>query len=489
MVEPRIAHVPEADPTVGEDAVRWCAAHGLGLDDEQEFVLKSGLGTRPDGRFQPFEVGINTPRQNGKGEILMARELYGLYELGERLVIHSAHEFKTSERHFKRMEAAIKSSPELLRRVKKAPTGRTIGFRYSHGDEAIELENGASIEFKTRTKAGMRGFEKVSLLVLDEAMIISEAAHGSMFPTLRASDAPRGPQLWYAGSAADQEIQENAVVWSRVRERALAGSDPSLAYFEWSLPYDHPNAVPDDVADDPDNWRRVNFAIEHGRVSEEHMERERRSMGARAFVVELLGVGDWPRTDHVANTKIDIEVWLSLVDEQSVLTDPICLAFDVSPERKGSISAAGRRADGLWHVEVLEAGLSPTRTVHRVLELHSRHSPARITCDSFGPAGSIVDLITREGVKVDTVSAGEHAQACGRFVDVVDEREIRHLGSRELIDAIRGARTRPLTDAWAWSRKASTVDIAPLVSATLAISAAIDNERHSVYEERELVVL
>jgi hypothetical protein len=42
---------------------------------------------------------------------------------------------------------------------------------------------------------------------------------------------------------------------------------------------------------------------------------------------------------------------------------------------------------------------------------------------------------------------------------------------------VRGARTRPLGDAgWAWSRKGSPVDITPLVAATLALSAAMDQE-------------
>jgi hypothetical protein len=55
------------------------------------------------------------------------------------------------------------------------------------------------------------------LLVLDEAMIISEAAHSSAMPIIRASKAERGPQLWYTGSAVDQEI-------ARPRGRVDAGS-------------------------------------------------------------------------------------------------------------------------------------------------------------------------------------------------------------------------------------------------------------------------
>ena len=65
-----------------------------------------GFGT--DGRWQTREVGVNMPRQNGKGEVLLARELFGLFELGERLVIHTAHEFKTSAEHFQRLEAVVR---------------------------------------------------------------------------------------------------------------------------------------------------------------------------------------------------------------------------------------------------------------------------------------------------------------------------------------------------------------------------------------------
>ena len=162
------------------------------------------------------------PRQNGKGEILIARELFGLFELGERLVIHTAHEFKTSAEHFRRLEDVVRETPELHARVKRNPSGRVMGYRYSHGEECIELQDGARIEFKTRTKSGMRGFAGVDLLVLDEAMIISEAAHSSAMPIIRASKAKRGAQLWYAGSAVDQEVHEHGVVWARVRERGFS---------------------------------------------------------------------------------------------------------------------------------------------------------------------------------------------------------------------------------------------------------------------------
>ena len=61
---------------------------------------------------------------------------------------------------------------------------------------------------------------------------------------------------------------------------------------------------------------------------------------------------------------------------------------------------------------------------------------------------------------VEAVSASDHARCCGRFVDAVNEKQVRHLGSQELLNAIRGSKTRELGDAWAWSRKNSSVEFA-----------------------------
>ena len=343
----------------------------MGLDPEQELVLEGSLGVRADGQWQTREVGVNVPRQNGKGEILIARELFGLFELGERLVIHTAHEFKTSAEHFNRLEAVVRDSPELHERVKRIANGRIVGYRYSHGEESIELQDGGRIEFKTRTKSGMRGFAGVDLLVLDEAMIISEAAHSAAMPIIRASKAKRGPQLWYCGSAVDQENHDYGVVWTRVRERGIQKDDPALAYFEWSVDAEHPDDVTDEMMVDEELWKKVNFAIVRGRVTVEHMEWERRAMSQRGFAVELLGAGDYPPTDASADVLVQMEDWLALVDAGSVLQDPVCLAFDVSPDRQTAIVAAGLNERGKLHVEVAAAGAGTGWVAARLVELYA----------------------------------------------------------------------------------------------------------------------
>jgi len=476
LVRPRVHWVPTPQRTLGDEAVAFARRCGMTLDPEQELVLAGALGLRDDDRWQTREVGVNMPRQNGKGEILIARELFGIFCLGERLVIHTAHEFKTSAEHFQRLESVIRDCDDLHAQVKRAGSGRITGYRYSHGEESITLQNGARIEFKTRTKSGMRGFAGVDLLVLDEAMIISEAQHSAAMPIIRASKAQRGPQLWYSGSAVDQETHEHGVVWTRVRERGIAADDPALAYFEWSIDADHPDDVSDETALDQDVWRSVNFAIDRGRVSLEHMEWERRAMSFRGFVVELLGAGDYPATDASHDVLLDLEAWTALEDPDSVVIDPVCLAFDVSPDRHTAIVACGRNDRGQLHVELIHANHGTGWVTQRLQDLYQRHDVVEIVCDGYGPSAAIARKADEAGIKVRRMDAGEYGQACGVFVDAVGEQTLRHIGQEELATAIRGAKARPLVDRWAWSRTKSTVNISPLVAATLALWSAVESD-------------
>jgi hypothetical protein len=68
--------------------------------------------------------------------------------------------------------------------------------------------------------------------------------------------AQKDPQVWYMGSAVDQSLMEDGVVFARVRERALSGDHKRLAYFEWSLDARRLTQVEPSVASDPACGRR-----------------------------------------------------------------------------------------------------------------------------------------------------------------------------------------------------------------------------------------
>lgn len=458
---PRVSSFPEYVSSAGPEAIELAALAGLHLDPWQQLILTHALGERANGRWAAFEVGLVVPRQNGKGSILEARELAGLFLFGEKLLIHSAHEQATSSEHYRRLLQLIESVPEFDQRVLRAPKGK--------GMEAIELRGGQRIFFKTRTSGGGRGLTG-DFVALDEAMIVPEATTAALVPTMAARSISGNPQLWYAGSAVDQQKHEHGVVLARVRDRGMR-KVPRVAYFEHSAPGDDPSAVPAEIRTDPKVWGQANPGMGI-RTSEEHIENEcAGAMGPREFAVERLGIGDWPTIDEGGDQVIAAKAWTDLVDADSGLLDPVCFAYDVTPDRSSSsISAAGVRADGLWHVEVIERRAGTAWLGPRLVELTGAHESIAIMYAASSPAASLAPGLLVLELDVRPVSDREHAEACGLLFDAVTERTLRHLNDLELAESLKGARKRAMGDAsWAWSRKSSKIDISPVIACTLAL--------------------
>lgn len=470
VVDPRYAWAPPAVGSRGQEALEVAARAGLVLDDWQALAVDGALGVGEGGRWAAFEVGVDVSRQNGKGGILETRELAGLFAFGERLIIHSAHQFDTSLEAFRRLLFLVEDTPDYDRQVKRVSR--------SHGEEGIELRSGQRIRFRTRTKGGGRGFTGDCLL-LDEAMFLPEPTIGALLPTLSAR---KNPQVWYTGSAVDQLVHDHGSVFARVRRRGIA-QEPGLAYFEWSAEGEIDDLG--DRLDDPGAWQAANPALGI-RINEDFIRTERRAMDPRTFAVERLGIGDWP-ADPGDVEVIDWERWKSLIDSRSYMLDPVCLAFDVTPSRdRASIAAAGRRPDGLLHMEVPEYRRGTGWVVDRLVELHQHQHIFSVSCDPAGPAAALIRPLESAGIEVKQATAREMAQACGMLLDLVADGKLRHLGSDELSTAVKNAGTRPLGESWAWSRRSSAADISPLVAATIALWEA-SAKLTSVYDDRGIL--
>ena len=462
--QPRVSHAPEFVASTGGEAIELCAAAGLHLDPWQQYVLTVSLGERPDHKWAAFGVGLVVSRQNGKGSVLEARELAGLFLLGERLIVHSAHQFDTSIEHFRRLLYLIESTPELESRVKRVSR--------SHGEEGIELKSGQRIRFRTRTKGGGRGFT-ADLVVFDEAMILPAAMVGAVLPTL--STRPNA-QVWYTGSAVDQDVHEHGSVLTSIRNRAIAGADPSLAYFEWSADFESPDRVTPDDATNPGLWAQANPALGI-RIDQEYVEREQRELRAREFAVERLGVGDWPDLTGSVARVIPEDLWRELAetDESNRIDGPLTFAVDTNGDQTwGSVGVAGKRADGLWQAGIVEHRRRPDWIVDVCVDLQAEHPDAVFVVDPRGPAANLIGDLREAGLQLVEVTTGDYADACANFLAAALDRRMRYPAPEtSLTDAVADARTQPMGDRWKWSRKNSTsADISPLVAATLALWGA-----------------
>ncbi|MFJ1964890.1 terminase [Streptomyces massasporeus] len=461
---PRLFTAPPAfQSSAGQEAVELAAHAGLDLMPWQQHVLDVGLRERDDGQWAAFECAVNLPRQNGKGGVIEARELAGLFLLGERLIIHSAHEFKTSRVAFQRIQSLILGCPDLRKRVKRTLNNTT--------ETSITLVTGQQLQFIARSGGSGRGWTG-DCNILDEAMILGDDAMGALMPTMSAVE---NPQLWYFGSAG---IGHQSVQLARLRRRALAAleageADPSLAYFEWSvnphLDECPPGCTEHDGADDPASWAKANPSLGY-LITPEFVRNERASLGASGiFERERLGVGVYPSDEADTWQVIGEDAWRALAAADSTPSDPVAFAIDMTPERSHAAIAVAGEWRGGTHVEVVDHRPGTGWILERARELHERWQPRCWVIDAAGPAGSLIaDLEEALGVEVVQTKGRDVAAACGQFYDAVTEQTLSHLDQAPLAAALAGAQKRTLGDAWAWARRIVSVDISPLVAATLA---------------------
>ena len=492
---PRICSLPPsaAKTEAGDDAVEFAASAGLVLDDWQAFCLRNAMAETRKHTWAAFEVALVLSRQNGKNAVVEARQLAGLFLLHEKLMIHTAHRFNASEEHFRRMRDTIEANDWMRRRVKRlssAPGKESIELRptpalvMGSAGSMVRRSVAPRLAFLARAGGAGRAFS-CNVVFWDEAMILTDDQVGAAMPTLAAV---HNPQLWYTASAGNKL----SLPLGRVRRRALAGNDPSLAYFEWSIdahtqmcnldPRRGPVCDQHDDPHDPVSWARANPGMGPHRITEDYIRKEMLSMspaGVRTdppdvFATERLGVGDWP-ADEDAWSVIGRAVWDARADPESPRPRPrVAIAADASPGQiSASIGVAGVLPDGRTLVEIPEGDRRDGVgwVVPRLLELKKAHRPCAIVIDPRGPLAGVIDEAEKAGLEVTKPTLSESAQAFAQFhAGIVEGKPpLVHLGQPELDAALAGATVRDTGDGGKlWARRDTTVDISPLVAVTLA---------------------
>lgn len=458
MQRPRLQSVPLSNGSAGQEAVELAASAGLFLDPWQAYALEASLGERYDGKWAARDVCLVCSRQNGKGSILEARELAGLFLFGERELIHTAHLFKTSSDHFLRIKSLIANTPDLMRQVKPR------GIRESHGEEGITLRSGARLRFVARSVNGSgRGFAKIDLLVLDEAYDIPRSGAKSLLPTQLAA---ANPQTWYTSSVEDRG--ENTEILLRKIEHGRAGQSPNLCFLEWS-------ATPTDDgsdADTPENRAQANPGLGI-RLDFETLQSLRDSLGAADFAVEHLSI--WPKRGAQATPLYGAGKWEegAVPAGTSRIASGRCFGIAVTMDRShGCIGAAGLTepdADGytFLHVEPIAHRPGTDWIVERAKELQAKWS-ALFVIDGQGPAKNLIPKLIAAGVKLVVVETAQVCDAHANLYDSVRDGEVRHMSYPELDAAVDGALSRTVGDRKVLGRKVSTADICPLEAVELA---------------------
>ena len=474
--------------------VAQCRAMGVEFDQWQHGIGTLALGKLKNGTYAATVGGVtlSIPRQVGK-TFLVGMMIIALCVLHPKLtVLWTAHRTRTSTMTFTTMQGMVRKKkirPHLA-------SDRSDGIRATNGEQEIRFKNGSRIMFGAREAGFGRGFDAVDIEVFDEAQILTEKALEDMVPATNASRHPAGALLFFMGtpprpSDPGEEFTNRRMKALKVkRGDEVTGVGGKGVYVELSADDD---ADPDDF----EQVRKANPSFPH-RTPRESVERLRENLtDDDSYRREALGIWDAAGTPEV----IDAASWAAVADEASMAVERLTLAVDVAPDRKiASVSLAGRRADGLWHVELTAQRKGTDWVAPWIKSVAERNRLHAVVLDEM--TGLVEERRGRNYLKgtdiVVTLAAAEGrdmAIASGQFYDAVMESNpiVRHPNDVHMNVAMSLARKRPLAGAWAWNRKDESADITPVVSVTLALWGArrddVERPLRRKTSERKAVVL
>lgn len=463
--------IPPAVSSTGAAAVELAGEAGLILDPWQAWTLDQLLRRTAAGKWAAPAAGIIVARQNGKGSVLEARELAGLFlpQLAERRLVHTAHRFiPTAKDAYTRITTLIDDTPSLRRRVKSMPSGK--------GDQAVILRSGAELLFLARAGAGAGRGLWGDVIILDEAYEIPEEIPEAMIPTMAARSIHGNPQLIYTSSPVNQSQHRHGRVLARVRRRALRG-DAGVLWVEFAA---------GDRAELSDADLR---ALRHSRpalaqanpglgvrISAEWVEQtERPSLSDRGYEVERLGIGDWPSDDAATWDVIAEAAWTA---RQGAGPRPGPPVRPDEPAPDVTLGVGGSYPDAEWMsiaacwrdgddrvVELVDRRpgwswvLPELERIAAELDDDDADRLLAVAIPKDGPAGdALVPLLGDSTLPIMLLDAAEQTQAAAGLKSDVDgdAPRLRHYAQPTLDDSLGTAAKHEIGDRWRFDRNATS---------------------------------
>jgi hypothetical protein len=448
----------------------------LGFDWWQQQLGTVCLGYDESGKYVATVggVGLSIPRQVGKTYFVLAMILILCVLFPGMQVVWTAHHLRTSTKTFTTLRG-------MCRRKKIAPLVRAM--RAANGEQQVEFTNGSMIMFGARSQGFGRGFDEIDVEVFDEAQILDTKALEDMIAATNQARNPHGALLFFMGTPPRPTDPSEA--FEARRADALAGKAKKSIWLEIG-------ADPKSDPNDESQWPLMNPSYPT-RTPHESMERLRENLkDDDSWNRE--GRGIWDPLDSAR--VIDEVSWGRVADPASMAIERLTLAIDVPPDRRvASVGLAGVRPDGRWHVELDDQRRGVDWVIPWVKSRVAKNDIHAVVVDEMsGLVEKRRDRFYLVGTDIRVTLAGAEGRdmsiACAKLYDAVMDESVRHTDQPQVNVALSVATKRPLAGGWAWNRKDAASDISPVVSMTLALwGAQNDNvKRPAVRRDRRVVV-
>lgn len=455
--------------TDADDACELMESIGMRPFPWQRAVLRDLCGRDESDRPAFVTVGLSVPRQNGKNAILECYEVYELAVCGAH-ILHTAHRVKTAKKSFQRLVRYFtdKRHPELSSLV--------VNIRYTNGEEAIHLSNGASVEFSARSRAGNRGFDDIQIVVFDEAQDLTDDQLNAIMYTLAASSTG-DRQMVFMGTPPDPTSP--GTVFARNRETAMRRPPARSLWLEWGAAEMPPTSST--FADVVEEVYRCNPSMGYT-LDEEFTETEFGSSTMDGFARERLG---WWST-QAASCAIKRADWdACAVDAGDAPTSgKKAFAVKFSPDG-ATVALAACRApeDAPAHVELV--GMAPLSDgigwlTGLLCDEDMADTTAAVAVDGRNGAGALIERLSACYPPQAVMAPGSRgvADAASMFEQALYERAVTHCateGQAALDESALTAIKRPIGSDGGWGYGGA--ESPAIEAAALALWAAKTTKR------------
>jgi phage terminase large subunit-like protein len=444
---PRIRSKPLDLPTRGDEMVQFCIDIGFPLLPWQADLARDCLRYKPDGRWAHPLIGIMLPRQQGKSTFMALRILFGIYVLGEKMHLATAHKLTTSSEIFYKVSQMIEDSQLLLDNFSK---------KYeSKGSQEIRFKNGARYLIRAGNSAA-RGIAAPDVIHIDELREFdTEDVWSSMRFTQMSNANPQSYIYSNAGHA-------NSVLLLKFRERGLAASEgaaDSIGWFEWSA---EPGA---DITDE-EAWYQSNPSLGHT----VHVDNIKDALSDRedifrtevlcqfvSMINPVISEAEWKKCKaEIPQLSVDKDTWM---------------AIDLSPDRKHGSLVAGQRLDGdRFMVSLLHTWFNPVnlddKEMANDIAFWVRKFPVNTVAYSKSTASAVAARLSPAGIPTHEITGQEYQQSCDEFVSAVSSARLAHGDQEELTKQVLSAVKLTRGDGgWVMGRKASGIVCGAVASA------------------------
>lgn len=480
LIKPRVANYPAYVTSAASEVIDLMADLGRPLDPWQAWILERGLGQIPDDEsldpsakmMAADTCGCWVPRQNGKGDIILALEMGWLFLFGVPLITHSAHLYATAAEGFQRIRTLVEENEDIL--------GKAILRVWStNGKQGIELTRKykrARLLFMAREGGQGLGFSTPKI-ILDEAQALDADLMQTVLPTMSAQV---DPQIWFFGTPP-----RHGRAWIYQIKESGERCDPGVAWFDYGIDYIDPN-LPE--------FREVVGSLETNRETNPSMgvmRPNRTGVRQKAALGELnkLGMtirfaqernGMWlPKERTAADHSIDPQVWGLRQAIKPEVPGDLVIAFHVNARRNHATIVWAGKLGGFWRVGIAEHRPGVDWLLERLVDLKVKYAPVAFTVDARSE--TTIKQLRDNGIKLpddpekpkrgDLIipTMTDVATAFGLIVDAANGGWIQHHNEPPLNSAI-SAPPRPLSGGSTFDHKQG-IEVGPAVAAGLAMWA------------------